>query len=111
MKMRRVSCTSSHFFVSLIRTCVGQHPQTERKVEIKQELEEEDDDDDDTLEEGVYRVEAIMAKMAVNGELRYLVKWKNYDKKDWTWELCTQIKADVPEMVEAYERRQKAKAK
>lgn len=52
-----------------------------------------------------YIVEDILKQKRVKGKLYYLVKWYKYSET--TWELAKNIKEDVPEIVKAFNNRQK----
>ncbi|RDL39335.1 uncharacterized protein BP5553_03675 [Venustampulla echinocandica] len=55
-------------------------------------------------------VEEILSRHTRKGVLYYLVKWEGYPNvKDRTWELAERLKADVPFLVDEFERKWKRK--
>ncbi|KAJ4130630.1 hypothetical protein NW754_009683 [Fusarium falciforme] len=58
---------------------------------------------------GEYEVDRIVGKRELRPRcIEYQVAWVGYpDQKDYTWEPIWQLKADVPRIVQAYERKQR----
>ncbi|KJZ68270.1 hypothetical protein HIM_12341 [Hirsutella minnesotensis 3608] len=58
---------------------------------------------------GVYEVDRIVGKRELRPRcIEYQVAWVGYPRrKDYTWEPIWQLKADIPKIVEAYERKQR----
>ena len=52
----------------------------------------------------VYHVDKILDKKKIKNKLHYLVSWKGFDVEDATWELASQVKEDIPEEVNKYEK-------
>ncbi|KAL3657014.1 hypothetical protein V7S43_018062 [Phytophthora oleae] len=50
-----------------------------------------------------YTVDHIVDHRLFYNKRQYLVRWENYDKSEDTWQDGDQLRADVPEIVEAYE--------
>jgi hypothetical protein len=60
----------------------------------------------------IKEVEKIIYCRHIKKVPHYLVSWKGYPKKkDQTWERCDKLKADVPTLVDEYERRRKRRKK
>ena len=54
----------------------------------------------------VFEVESILGKRKIKGEWHYLVKWKGFSKDEAkSLEPCEKLAVDVPELVEAFEKR------
>jgi 2EXR family/Chromo (CHRromatin Organisation MOdifier) domain len=54
----------------------------------------------------VFEVESILGKRKIKGEWHYLVKWKGFPKEEAeSLEPCDKLSVDVPELVEAFEKR------
>jgi hypothetical protein len=62
-----------------------------------------------SLAEPPYKVEKIIGRRELTPRaIEYQVQWVGYPKKkDYTWEPVWQLKADVPKLVKAYERKQR----
>lgn len=60
--------------------------------------------------EEVYEVEYILAKRELKPRVvEYQVRWMGFpNQRDYTWEPKWRLKADIPNMVRLYERRQQA---
>jgi hypothetical protein len=54
-------------------------------------------------DENRFEFEKIIDHRTVKGVKEFLIKWKNYKKKDSTWELRSEIIIDVPQAVKKYE--------
>ena len=69
-------------------------------------LEEVDDDadDDDDIGEEEFHVECILDHKMVNGENKYLIRWKGYDQLDDTWEGDEQV-SGCKALIEEYFKR------
>lgn len=53
----------------------------------------------------VYEVESILGKRKIQGQWHYMVKWKGFSEgEDRSLEPCEQIKTDVPDLVEEFEK-------
>jgi hypothetical protein len=50
-----------------------------------------------------FEFEKILERKVENNKIYYLVKWKNYPKKNATWELKTELIKDVPQAVKLFE--------
>ncbi len=53
-----------------------------------------------------YEVEEILDKKIIDGHTKYLVKWKDWDLEDSTWEPRKNLK-NVSEEIEKFERKQR----
>jgi hypothetical protein len=49
-----------------------------------------------------YIAEKILRHRTRNGQLQYLVKWKNYPESQATWEPANRLQEDVPNLVQRY---------
>lgn len=61
---------------------------------------------------GEYEVESIVDSKVVKGKTKYLIRWKNYDQADDTWE--PEETLHCPELIRAFKKKspaKKAKAK
>lgn len=63
----------------------------------------DDDEDDDELPEGEYHIDYLMDMRNVHGQTEYLVKWRDYDVTEATWEPLDALPAETVAM---YHRRQ-----
>jgi hypothetical protein len=68
MKLR-----TNNFHVSLLEPAHGQEEPTQEEIEVLPQEEE-------------YEVEEILDAKTVNGEIRFLTKWKGYDDNENSWE-------------------------
>jgi len=59
------------------------------------------------VEEDRYEFEKILERKVEKNRVYYLVKWRNYPKKDATWELRTELIKDVPQAVNLFEKKLK----
>eukprot|EP00644_Phytophthora_capsici_P014338 jgi/Phyca11/532007/estExt2_fgenesh1_pg.C_PHYCAscaffold_30180 len=57
-----------------------------------------------------YTVDHIVDHRLFYNKRQYLVRWENYDKSEDTWQDGDQLRADVPEIVEAYEQQRQREA-
>ena len=48
---------------------------------------------DEETSDNEYEVEQVCGKRRVAGELQYLIKWKNWDHADSTWEKADNLKS------------------
>ena len=79
------------FHVSLLEPA-----HTSATVETETEIQPE-------FEPDVYEVEKILDKRSVNGQTEYLVKWKDYDEAESSWEPTKNL--DCPDLVQQFHRR------
>ena len=54
--------------------------------------------------DALYEVEKIVAKRRYRNRIEYLVKWKNYDEWNSSWESINNIKDTAPEAIRDFER-------
>ncbi|GMF28599.1 unnamed protein product [Phytophthora lilii] len=54
-----------------------------------------------------YTVDHIVKHRKVGGKKQYLVRWESYDESEDTWEDAARLRADVPAIVDAYEKENK----
>lgn len=73
-------CLSCHSVKT--RRFVSIKPENENKSLLKEECEKSDD---------VYEVESILDKKLENNQVYYLVKWKDYNFSECTWELASNL--------------------
>ncbi len=59
------------------------------------------------LSEDFYEVEAILAQRSTASGPEYLVKWKNYDHSQNTWEPCSNLNS-AQRVISEFEQKQKA---
>ncbi|KAK1939041.1 hypothetical protein P3T76_009116 [Phytophthora citrophthora] len=57
-----------------------------------------------------YTVDHIVDHRLFYNKRQYLVRWENYDKSEDTWQDGELLRADVPEIVEAYEQQRQREA-
>jgi hypothetical protein len=59
----------------------------------RDDMDEDDpDDDDDEKDDDEYEVDEILDERRINGCIEFLVKWKNYQTGDSTWEVCENLR-------------------
>ncbi|XP_031560643.1 chromobox protein homolog 1-like [Actinia tenebrosa] len=68
-------------------------------VRVEEEFEEEEE----------YEVEKVVDKRNVNGQVHYLLKWKNYPDSDNTWEASEGLQC--PELIAEFEKKMQEKKK
>lgn len=69
-----------------------------------------DDEQKDIMTQlDVYEVECILQKRTLHGAVQYLVKWKNYDVKEATWEPVSHLEQGSLEIIQEYEKSNKSK--
>ncbi|KAI3379906.1 hypothetical protein SNEBB_006178 [Seison nebaliae] len=76
-----------------------------RNVQVVTSMEDDDIQILNSDNEQEYKVEKILKKRVVNGEIEYLVKWLNFPNEDNTWELEKDL--DCPDLILSFEKEQR----
>jgi hypothetical protein len=57
------------------------------------------------VDKDTFEVEKLLEKKTMNGKIHYLVKWRNYPKKDATYEPRSELIKTIPQMIKAYDKK------
>ena len=60
---------------------------------MSKEIVSETEVKDEEMSDEEYEVEKVCGSRRVGGEVQYLIKWKNWDHADSTWEKADNLKS------------------
>jgi hypothetical protein len=93
----------------MYKTTADVHARTYEQLQVVKEKEpelyfQEPEKHVGEVEEDRFEVEKLLERKTENKKVYFLVKWKNYPKKDATWESRVQLMKDIPQAVKLFEK-------